>query len=84
MMSYPPSPSLHLIRSVASQAIELDETYVKAYLKRAAIHTTLEKFEEAVRDYEAASKLDPSNHGMETRFPDRMAHFISLVLGASA
>jgi Tfp pilus assembly protein PilF len=48
------------------QAIDLDETYVKAYLKRATIYTATEKFEEAVRDHEAASKLDPSNHGMES------------------
>lgn len=32
-------------------------------MKRAQIRLELEEFEEAVRDYEAASELDPSNRG---------------------
>ena len=36
----------------ADLACELDSHYAKAYLRRAAAHTALEQFEEAVRDYE--------------------------------
>ena len=39
-------------------AINLDESYVKAYLRRAKCYQTLEKHEEAVRDYEKVTRLD--------------------------
>jgi serine/threonine-protein phosphatase 5 len=35
-----------------SKAIEIDSNNVKAYLRRATCNTTLEKWEEVVRDYE--------------------------------
>ncbi|MFT7814691.1 dnaJ homolog subfamily C member 7 [Arapaima gigas] len=35
-----------------TSAIKLDETYVKAYLRRAQCYMETEKYEEAVRDYE--------------------------------
>lgn len=43
-----------------TQALKLDEGYLKALLKRAACHTELEEYEEAVRDYEQACKMDKS------------------------
>nr|XP_045599987.1 dnaJ homolog subfamily C member 7-like [Procambarus clarkii] len=39
-------------------AINLDEGYVKAYLRRAKCYQLLEKHEEAVRDYEKVTRLD--------------------------
>ena len=41
----------------ADLACELDSHYAKAYLRRAAAHTALEQFEEAVRDYEKVTAL---------------------------
>ncbi|CAJ0950857.1 unnamed protein product [Ranitomeya imitator] len=35
-----------------TNAIKLDETYIKAYLRRAQCYTDTEQYEEAVRDYE--------------------------------
>ena len=41
----------------ADLACKLDSHYAKAYLRRAAAHTALEQFEEAVRDYEKVTAL---------------------------
>jgi DnaJ family protein C protein 7 len=41
-----------------SSALELDEDYLKALLRRAKCYTDLSNFEEAVRDYEKAYKVD--------------------------
>lgn len=41
-----------------SGALELDENYLKALLRRAKCYMDLGDFEEAVRDYEKASKMD--------------------------
>ncbi|XP_074645859.1 dnaJ homolog subfamily C member 7-like [Tubulanus polymorphus] len=41
-----------------TQAIELDGNYLKAYLRRAKCFMDLEKFEEAVQDYEKVYKID--------------------------
>ncbi|KAG9474210.1 hypothetical protein GDO78_004491 [Eleutherodactylus coqui] len=35
-----------------TNAVKLDETYIKAYLRRAQCYTDTEQYEEAVRDYE--------------------------------
>lgn len=43
-----------------SQAVELDSTYLKAYIKRARCYMETEKFEEAVRDFEKVCKMDRS------------------------
>ncbi|XP_073230026.1 dnaJ homolog subfamily C member 7-like [Porites lutea] len=43
-----------------TQAIELDPTYLKAYIKRARCYMEAEKYEEAVRDYEKVCKMDRS------------------------
>lgn len=47
-----------------NRAIELNEDYVKAYLKRGELNLSLENFEEAVRDFERVKQLDPSTHGI--------------------
>ena len=40
-------------------AIEQNEDYVKAYVKRGDINLALENFEESIRDYEKAKQIDP-------------------------
>merc|ERR1712100_150894 len=44
-----------------TRAIELDPNYVKAYSRRAQLRLQAEQFEDAVRDYEQAQRLDPDN-----------------------
>jgi len=46
------------------KAIELNDEYTKAYLKRADINLRLQNYEEAVRDYERVKQLDPSTAGI--------------------
>ncbi|KAL4217288.1 DnaJ subfamily C member 7 [Mactra antiquata] len=41
-----------------TRAIELDDKYVKAYMRRAKSYMDAEKYEEAVRDYEKICQLD--------------------------
>lgn len=41
-----------------TKAIELDENYLKAYMRRAKCYMDAEQFEEAVRDYEKICQLD--------------------------
>jgi len=43
-----------------SSALDLDENYLKALLRRAKCYMELGDFEEAVRDYERALKMDNS------------------------
>ena len=47
-----------------SEALKINEKYVKAILKRARCQYDMENFEEAVKDYELALKMDKS---METK-----------------
>lgn len=42
-------------------ALELDDTYLKALLRRAKSYMEIEDYEEAVRDYEKAHRMDKSN-----------------------
>merc|ERR1712226_38028 len=44
-----------------SKAIELDDTYTKAYLRRAKCYLDTEQYDEAVRDYEKLHKTDKSS-----------------------
>lgn len=44
-----------------TEALKLNENYLKALLKRASIYMELEEFEEAVRDLEKACKMDKNN-----------------------
>ncbi|XP_041976912.1 dnaJ homolog subfamily C member 7 [Aricia agestis] len=41
-------------------ALELDENYIKALLRRAKCYTELGEYEEAVKDYEKLNKIDKS------------------------
>lgn len=43
-----------------TEALKLDEEYLKALLLRAKCHTALQNYEEAVQDYEKACKMDKS------------------------
>ncbi|XP_073694480.1 RNA polymerase II-associated protein 3 [Garra rufa] len=47
-------------------AIALDGKYVKAYVRRAAARTALNKHQEALEDYEMVLKLDPGNSEAQT------------------
>jgi len=44
-----------------TSALELDEKYLKALLRRAKSHLDLEHYEDAVHDYEAANRMDRGN-----------------------
>ena len=44
-----------------TSALELDDNYLKALLRRAKSYMELEDYEEAVRDYERAHRMDKSN-----------------------
>jgi len=44
-----------------NKAIELDNNYIKAYLRRAKSYMETEQYEDAVRDYETIFKTDKSN-----------------------
>ncbi len=50
----------HLNESVqdCSAALKLDDKYIKPLLRRAKCYLDLEQFDEAVRDYEKAYKLE--------------------------
>lgn len=43
-----------------TEALKINDKYTKALLKRARNFYDLEKFEESIKDYEAAYKLDKS------------------------
>ena len=47
-------------------AIDLDDGYVKAILRRAKSNMELEEYEEAVRDYEKAYRMDKGNHQLRS------------------
>ena len=50
-----------------TKAIELNENYNKAYVKRAEIHAKLEQYQECVYDLEAAKKIDPVGFGVQQK-----------------
>jgi DnaJ family protein C protein 7 len=43
-----------------NKAIELNESYAKAFIKRAESYMQLEQYEDAARDFKQAKQLDPS------------------------
>lgn len=53
-----------------TQAIDLNEDYVKAIMKRAEVHLKLEQYEEAVRDLERVKQIDPSTAGLRQKLQD--------------
>lgn len=42
-----------------NKAIEVNEEYVKALMKRAELHFKMQNYEEAARDYERVKQVDP-------------------------
>jgi len=56
-----------------NKAIELNEKYTKAYIRRAEIRMQLNEYEEAVRDYQQVRQLDPSNHHIAQRLQEAQA-----------
>ncbi|XP_008480137.1 serine/threonine-protein phosphatase 5 [Diaphorina citri] len=54
----------------ASKAIELDQTYTKAYYRRAAAYMSLGKFKLALRDYEAVHKARPNDKDAKAKFTE--------------
>merc|ERR1712018_759482 len=47
--------------SNCNEALKLDEKYLKAYLRRGRSYMDLEKYEEAVRDFEQINKMEQGN-----------------------
>lgn len=56
-----------------TRALELDENYVKALLRRAKCYTELGEFEEAVKDYERLYKIDKSKENKQLLHEAKMA-----------
>lgn len=54
--------------SDASKAIELDNTYIKGFYRRAAAHMSLGKFKEALRDFEYVTKVRPNNKDAKLKY----------------
>lgn len=54
-------------------ALELDENYVKALLRRAKCYTELGEYEEAVKDYERLYKIDKSKQTKQLLHEAKMA-----------
>lgn len=48
----------------AELAVECDEGFAKAYLRRAQAYMGKEEFQQAVRDFEKAAELEPSMPGI--------------------
>lgn len=44
-----------------TRAIELDETYTKAVLRRANLHQDTDQLDEALKDFQRVLELQPSN-----------------------
>ncbi len=51
-------------------AIEINEDYVKALLKRSEVHTQLQMYEQAVQDLERVKTLEPSTPGLKQKLQD--------------
>lgn len=54
----------------ASKAIELDNTYVKGYYRRAASYLSLGKFKEALKDYEYVTKMRPTDKDAKLKYTE--------------
>ena len=49
------------------KAIECNEEYAKAYVKKGEINTALENYEDAVRNFEAAKRISPNEFGVQQK-----------------
>lgn len=54
----------------ASKAIELDNTYIKGFYRRAAAHMSLGKFKEALKDYEYVTKARPMDKDAKLKYTE--------------
>ncbi|XP_014211141.1 dnaJ homolog subfamily C member 7 [Copidosoma floridanum] len=59
--------------SECNEALKLDENYLKAILRRASCYMEIQEFEDAVRDYEKACKMDKSRENKRLLFEAKMA-----------
>lgn len=53
-----------------NQAIENNQDYAKAFVKRGEINLELENYEEAVRDFEKAKTISPSEFNIQQKLKD--------------
>lgn len=53
-----------------NQAIDMNEEYVKALMRRSEIHLLLKNFEDALRDLEKVKQIDPSTQGLKQKIQD--------------
>lgn len=60
-LCYLKQDNLHSAEADCSSAIQLDETYVKAYHRRATARMELKQYKEAKKDIEKILTLEPSN-----------------------
>jgi DnaJ homolog subfamily C member 7 len=51
-------------------AIELNEDYVKAIMKRSELYLQMENYDEAVRDLERVKAIDPSTPGLGAKLKE--------------
>lgn len=50
-----------------NKAIECNEDYAKAYVRKGEINLELENYEEAVRDFEKAKSISPHEFGIQKK-----------------
>ena len=62
-----------------NKAIELDEGYIKAYLRRAKSYMDKEEYESAVIDYEKVCKLDKTKGNFFSLFEHQALRDIFLI-----
>eukprot|EP00951_Prasinocladus_malaysianus_P042874 scaffold527071_cov18-Prasinocladus_malaysianus.AAC.1 len=71
----------------AQAAINIDERHAKGYLRRAGAQLKLEKYQEAINDYEKVKELDPDTSGL-VRLPGHLLntilHCIAVRVSANA
>jgi len=53
-----------------NKAIEWNEDYAKAYVKRGEINLLLENFEDSVRDFGNADRISPGEFGVKQKLKD--------------
>ncbi|KAF0983662.1 hypothetical protein FDP41_007577 [Naegleria fowleri] len=54
----------------ATKAIELNDSYLKAYMRRGSSYIELEQYEDAMRDYNKAHELDKDNEEIEQKLKE--------------
>lgn len=67
-----------------NQALEINDEYVKALVKRSEIHLATKNFEEAVRDLERVKTIDPSKKALISNDINRHTRPQAEVAGSKA